>query len=75
MMSVDAAEPSSAAQLAAFEAIRLRCTAAADRVVAQAAAITEGEMHAATVRTDSTAVARVGDRNEPECDEVHGWLR
>jgi hypothetical protein len=74
-MSSAQATGSSTTQLAAFEAIRLRSAASADRVVAQAAAIAEAELHRAGVAGPSTATGGLGGRGETECDEVQGWLR
>jgi hypothetical protein len=65
---------SSTAQLAAFEAIRLRSAAAADRIVAQAETIAEAEVHSAAGIGRGASTGRDGVR-ETECDEVQGWLR
>jgi hypothetical protein len=66
---------SSTAQLAAFEAIRLRSAAAADRVVAQAEVIGEAEMHSAAMPGHRAPTIGVGYRGGTECDDVQGCLR
>ena len=75
MTAANQASPSSSAQLAAFEAIQLRCAAAADRVVARAVAISEGERHSAEARGHRGAAGQNGNLDEAEDDEVQGWLR
>jgi hypothetical protein len=67
--------PSMSAQLAAFEAIRLRSAAAADRVVAQAEATLDGEGHRSAARRHGASAGRAGNGDEAECDEEQGWLR
>jgi hypothetical protein len=76
MGSAQAGASSASAQLAAFEAIRLRSAAAADRVVAQAEAIADAEMYnSAAAPGHRASKGRVDDSSETECDEVQGWLR
>jgi hypothetical protein len=75
MSSAQAACSSTSAQLAAFEAIRLRSAAAADRVVAQAEAIAEAESLNAAVPGHRAAAGQDSDSGETEGDEVQGWLR
>ena len=74
-MSSAHAKGSSTAQLSAFEAIWLRSAAAADRVVAQAEAIAQAELHRAAVPGPRAATGGLAERGETECDEVQGWLR
>ena len=75
MSSAQAAGSSTSVQLAAFEAIRLRSAAAADRVVAQAEAIAEAESLSAPVPGHRAAAGQDSDSAETEGDEVQGWLR
>jgi hypothetical protein len=75
MGSAQAGASSASAQLAAFEAIRLRAAAAADRVVAQAEAIADAEISNAAAPGHRASKGRVRDSSETECDEVQGWQR
>ena len=75
MTAAQAVPPATSAQLAAFEAIRLRSAAAADRVVAQAEATVDRERHSAAARGHGASADRAGKGDGVECDEVQGWLR
>jgi hypothetical protein len=75
MTSAQAIPPSASAQLAAFEAIRLRSAAAADRVVAQAEATVDAEKQSSAARGHGASAGRAGNEDGVECDEMQGWLR
>ena len=75
MTAAQAVPPATSAQLAAFEAIRLRSAAAADRVVAQAEVTVDGERHNAAAQGRGASAGRAGKGDGVECDEVQGWLR
>ena len=75
MTSAQAVPPATSEQLAAFEAIRLRSAATADRVVAQAEATADGESHSSAAHGHGASAGRAGNEDGVECDEVQGWLR
>jgi hypothetical protein len=75
MTSALAVPPATSAQLAAFEAIRLRSAAAADRVVAQAEAAVDREWHSSAAQGHGVSAGGVANGDGVECDEVQGWLQ